>query len=169
MIKTIIKAEKIFAFLLENSLIILITSISVLEVVQVILRYILHMPMQSVEEILVIPSIWFYFLGAVYASKKDEHINARILEIFMKKEKSITIIRTLSAFVGLIVTGWLGYWAYDFCVYSFRVGKVSLILRYPMQIIETALFLCLIPMFLYTLSDFIKYTNILTCKLGREE
>lgn len=167
-VKSLIKAEEGFSFLLEKVLVLFMVGVAILEMVQVFLRYVLHLPMQSIEEVLVIPAIWLYFLGAVYASKREEHINARILEIFMKKKIGVAILRAVAAAASVVVTSWLGIWGYDLVKYSLRVHKVSTILKYPMSVIETALFICLIPMFLYSVVELVKYVGIIRQEMKGE-
>lgn len=157
------KAEKIFKTLNDIALVSLMTALAFLVLLQVIFRYLLHVPMHFVEEILILGSVWLYLLGCINASREESHINARMLEIFMTKVKNVYLIRLLSAVINVIVVGWLTYWSYDFFTYSLMRGKMSQILRYPMIILESAMFFCFIFIFVYSTvelySYFLKYKN----------
>lgn len=153
-----------FTIFLEWTLIISINLVAILMAAQVIMRYIFHMPVAELEEAMIIPGIWFYILGSVYASKREEHLNARIIEIFFKNIKSIAKLRAATAALTFVVCSWLIYWSYDLCKYSLKVKKLSPILGYRMSIIEVSLFVGFIFMLFYILVEFIKYVNVVSGK-----
>lgn len=138
----------------------LITSIAFLVTIQVILRYFLHMPVHFLDEILTLLAVWMYMMGSVNASIEEKHINARILEIFSKKIRYISGLRLISAVISIVISGWLTYWAYDFFSYSLKKGKLSLILKYPTICMESAVFICFVPMFIFACVEAYKYYRI---------
>ena len=147
----------------DIALIFLMTVIAWLIFIQVLFRYVLHIPMHFVEEILILAAVWLYLLGSVNASREESHINARVLEIFIGKVKNIYLIRMLSAALTVMVTGWLTYWSYDFFLYSLKRWKISQVLGYPMIIMESAMLICFIFIFIYSIKEmffyFKKYKN----------
>jgi TRAP-type C4-dicarboxylate transport system permease small subunit len=147
--------EKIMRVILPT----LITFIAVLMTLQTILRYILHMPLNSVEELILIPSIWLYFLGSIEASRKETHMNARLLEIYFKTPRQIAVIRSLSAFFGIFISIWLSYWSYDLLRYSLRIKKESLILGYRLTVIECMPFICFGLISVYMVCEFLRYAK----------
>lgn len=145
----------------EYLLYFLMLSIAILIFVQVLLRYVFVAPLMGIEEILAFPTIWLYFLGGVNASRERSHIVAKILEVFMKKPITIYIE---NIFMSLFSTGivlWLTYWAYDYFRYSLRSWKLSSSLSIPMFIGESAVFICLLFMSLYTILELIENISIL--------
>ncbi|MBS3779642.1 MAG: TRAP transporter small permease subunit, partial [Desulfovermiculus sp.] len=72
--------ERLFRYVLT----LLITSVAVLSLYQVIMRYIFEVPVMGLEEILVYPTVWLYFLGSVNASREDTQIKANVLDVFLK-------------------------------------------------------------------------------------
>jgi TRAP-type C4-dicarboxylate transport system permease small subunit len=147
--------EKIMRLVLPT----LITLVAILMTLQTILRYILHMPLYSIEELILIPSIWLYFLGSIEASRKESHMNARLLEIYFKSPRHIAIIRSLSAFWGTIISIWLSYWSYDLLRYSLRLKKESLILGYRLTVIECMPFICFGLISIYMIFEFWRYAK----------
>ncbi|MFA0889807.1 MAG: TRAP transporter small permease [Synergistales bacterium] len=154
------RISKVSTFIIQNIIFILMLWVAFLVVIEVFLRYVLHMPMQSVEEVLAVSAIWLYLMGSVNASRTETHIDARLLEILSNKVRYKSGLRFLSALTSIIVLSWLSYWAYDLLRYSIKMGKVSMILRYPLIISESSIFLCIVPMLLYTLKDAFKYACI---------
>lgn len=54
---------------------------------QVILRYILKMPLMGIEELMTFFIIWLYMMGGSVASEQRSHINCAILTLYIKKRK----------------------------------------------------------------------------------
>ena len=152
------KLDQIITKYNRRFLVILMTGIALLITTQVIFRYIFHVPMHFLEETLTLLSVWLFLLGNINASRDELHINARILEIFSQNPKYINTLRILSALLSVVVTIWLTYWSYDFLLYSIKKGKISQILGYPMIILECAMFVCFIPICIYTIRELYKYT-----------
>jgi TRAP-type C4-dicarboxylate transport system permease small subunit len=119
-----------------------------------------HLPVHFLDEILALLSVWLYLLGALNASIEEKHINARILEVFSHKIRFISGIRLISAVISIAISSWLTYYAYDFLCYSIRKGKLSLILKYPLVIMESAVFICFAPMVVFAVAEAYKYYKI---------
>jgi TRAP-type C4-dicarboxylate transport system permease small subunit len=85
--KALSVAEKILSFLCILSLLLLCGLVCI----QVLLRYVFRAPLMGIEELLLFPTTWLYLLGAVKASQEKSQIIARVLEIFLKKERSVYI------------------------------------------------------------------------------
>lgn len=151
------KAERKLKTFNDIALVFLMTVIASLIFIQVLFRYILHIPMHFVEEILILAAVWLYLLGSVNASREESHINARVLEIFIGKVKNIYLIRMLAAVLTIIVTGWLTYWSYDFFLYSLKRWKISQVIGYPMIIMESAMLICFIFIFIYSIKEMYSY------------
>lgn len=70
---------------------ILLIIIPVLVTLQVLLRYVFHAPLMGIEEILLFPAIWLYFLGGSSASKERNHIDCGVLVLYIKTEKPCSL------------------------------------------------------------------------------
>lgn len=136
---------------------VIITGVAALISLQVLLRYVFHLPLHFVEELLTLFAVWLYMLGNVNASREESHINARILEIFSDKPRYISGLRMFAALFSIVVTIFLTYWSYEFMLYSIKKGKISQILGYPMIIMECSMFICMVPMLAYSVRDFFVY------------
>lgn len=66
---------------------ILAVIIPLLITAQVILRYVLKMPLFGIEELMLFPIIWLYMLGGANASMERNHISCGILTLYIKKRK----------------------------------------------------------------------------------
>jgi TRAP-type C4-dicarboxylate transport system permease small subunit len=137
--------ERFFRYTLT----ILISTVAAMEFYQVVMRYILELPVMGLEELLVYPTLWLYFLGSVNASREDTQIKANVLDVFMKTDKAKLIVRVIADLLSVIVAGWLTYWAYDYFRYALRVWKESPTLYIPTFYAECALFIGLVLMTFY--------------------
>ena len=136
----------------KYALTILISTVAAMEFYQVIMRYILELPVMGLEELLVYPTLWLYFLGSVNASREDTQIKANVLDVFLKTDRSKLIVRVIADLLSVIVAGWLTYWAWNYFKYALRVWKESPTLYIPTFYAECALFIGLVMMTLYAAS-----------------
>ncbi len=127
----------------------LMGSIALMQFIQVITRYVLEVPLMGLEEIMVIPTMWLYMLGAVNASREDGQIKANVLEIFIKSEKGKRILYLISEFISLVISCWLTYWAWNYAKYAWRVWKESPTLYFPTFYYECSVFAGLVLISFY--------------------
>ena len=94
----------------KYTLTVLISTVAAMEFYQVVMRYILELPVMGLEELLVYPTLWLYFLGSVNASREDTQIKANVLDVFLKTDRSKLIVRVIADLLSVIVASWLTYW-----------------------------------------------------------
>jgi len=153
----------------KYGLTLLISTVAIMEFYQVVMRYILELPVMGLEELLVYPTLWLYFLGSVNASREDTQIKANVLDVFLKTDKSKLIVRVMADLFSVIVSGWLTYWAWDYFRYSLRVWKESPTLYIPTFYAECALFIGLVLMTLYALKYLVKHGRELLAAKSTEQ
>jgi TRAP-type C4-dicarboxylate transport system permease small subunit len=129
---------------------VLMLAVTLLVFIQVILRYVLHHPLMGIEELLLFPTIWLYFLGGAIASRERNHIECRVVTIYLTRPTGLYLADTLKAVLSLVISLWLTYWAYEYFRYALRVWKESDMLYIPLVLGESALFIGLLLMSLYT-------------------
>lgn len=129
----------------------LITMVTVLIFYQVLMRYVFKTPVMGLDEILIFPTLWLYFLGSVNASREDTQIKANVLDIFMKTDRSKQIVRIIADIMGVVVSCWLMTWAWDYFKYAKRIWKESPTLYIPTFWAECAFFVGLVLMTIFGL------------------
>jgi len=151
-------------------LLVLILGITSLVVIQVFLRYVLHHPLMGIEEMLIFPVIWLYFLGAANASQERSQIQAQVIEQFLRQPKAVYVSKITRAVIALGIATWLTYWAYDYLTYSIHAAKLSATLYWPLVYAECAVLFGFLLMTIYAfveLADYmIRFLHIL--KNGKE-
>lgn len=138
--------EQLFRYVLTA----LISTVAACQFIQVITRYVFETPIMGLEEAALIPTIWLYILGSVNASREDTQIRANVLEIFLKTPKAKLILHTLSEAISIVISIWLTWWAWKYFSYALRVWKESPTLYIPTFVYESALFIGLLLMTLFT-------------------
>lgn len=133
----------------KYSLTILISTVALMEFVQVVMRYIFEIPIMGLEEVLVYPTLWLYFLGSVNASREDTQIKANVLDVFLKTDRSKLTIRVIADALSLVTCSWLTWWAWEYFRYALRVWKESPTLYIPTFYAECAMFIGMVFMTFY--------------------
>jgi len=139
-------------------LFIILLGIAILVFIQVILRYVLHHPLMGIEELLLFPTIWLFFLGSANASLERSQIKAQVIDIFLKSPIAVKISRIIMGVISLGIDCWLTYWAYKYFLYSIRVHKLSSTLYIPLVFAECAVFIGFFLMGIYIFIETVDYT-----------
>ncbi len=138
-------------------LFIIMLGITILVTVQVILRYCLHHPLMGIEELLLFPTIWLFFLGSANASWERSQIRARIFDVFLKSVKLKSFLNIVMAFISFGLSCWITYWSYFYFLYSIKVKKMSATLFIPLVYAECAIFFGFLIMTIYVFIELIDY------------
>jgi TRAP-type C4-dicarboxylate transport system permease small subunit len=104
----------------------------------------------GIEEMLLFPAIWLYFLGGSAASKERSHIDCGVLVLYIKKEKSLALFKLVRIVVSFLIGLWAMYYAWWFFMYSLSKWKLSDLLYIPMFFGESAVFIGLLMMIFFT-------------------
>ena len=145
--------ERLFKYVLT----VLISTVAIMEFYQVIMRYIFEIPVMGLEELLVYPTLWLYFLGSVNASREDTQIKANVLDVFLKSDRARLTVRVIADLMSVIISGWLTFWAWDYFRYALRVWKESPTLYIPTFYAECAVFIGLVFMTFFALRYFARH------------
>jgi TRAP-type transport system small permease protein len=132
------------------ALFLLMLGVTVLVFIQVIMRYVLHAPLMGIEELTLFPAIWLYLLGGANASMERNHISCNVLSVYVTNPSALRVLDVLKSAISLGVCLWLTYWAFEYFQYALRVWKLSNLLYIPLIFGESALFICLTLMAIYT-------------------
>jgi len=153
----------------KYGLTLLISTVAIMEFYQVVMRYILEIPVMGLEELLVYPTLWLYFLGSVNASREDTQIKANVLDVFLKTDRAKLKVRVIADFFSVIVSGWLTYWAWDYFRYALRVWKESPTLYIPTFYAESALFIGLVFMTCFAIKFLVQHSKQLFSTKSTEQ
>lgn len=153
----------------KYSLTILISTVAAMEFYQVVMRYIFEIPVMGLDEMLVYPTLWLYFLGSVNASREDTQIKANVLDVFLKTDRAKLVVRVIADAMSVVVSFWLTYWAWDYFRYALRVWKESPTLYVPTFYAECSVFIGLTLMTMYALVYLVKNSRKLFAGSATEQ
>lgn len=152
----------------DKVILVLLIAIPFLITFQVLLRYVFQAPLMGIEEMLLFPAIWLYFLGGSAASKERSHIDCGVLVLYLKKEKSLALFKLVRIVVSFLIGLWAMYYAWWFFMYSLTKWKLSDLLYIPMFLGESAVFIGLLLMVFFTFVELLdrvaEYREILARK-----
>lgn len=134
---------------------VLLVIIPALITLQVLLRYVFQAPLMGIEEILLFPAVWLYFLGGSEASRARTHIDCGVLVLYIRKDRSLAIFRLVRTALSFIIGLWTLYYAFWFFQYSLSKWKLSDLLYIPMFIGESAIFIGLLLMVFFTFIELV--------------
>ena len=135
--------------------------ITLLVFVQVVLRA-LDMPLFGIEELLTFPTIWIYFLGGACASFTNSHIECGLVGAVAKNPKVVAVAKNIANICATGLSIYVLKWAAEYAQYSFKVDKISAVLKIPMPIGECIILGGLALMALFTLARTIE--NLVSLK-----
>jgi len=73
--------------------------------VTVVLRYIFKTNIQGMEELIMLIAFGVYFIGAALGGRDETQINADLLSVFLKKKRSLLILRIYQRAVEAVLMG----------------------------------------------------------------
>lgn len=117
---------------------------------QVILRYVFGTALLGLSEIILIPTLWMYFIGASYASAQGTHISANVLQAYIGNVRAKAVIRAIVAVISLVVGLVLSWWACLYVDHSLnRPGHTS-VFELPLISVQSAVLVGFFLMTFYT-------------------
>lgn len=128
--------------------------------VTVVLRYIFQTGLHGLEELIIIPAFWMYFIGAAYGTYKKEHITADIVSVYLKGEKKHLWLKLIISLINCSLISIFAFWSIEYIIWSINSGAHSNVWKYPMYIPQSSILVGFGLMTLYTfvelVNDFIK-------------
>lgn len=101
-------------------------------VASVLMRYVFKSDLYGLEEIITLATMWLYFMGGVDGSYEDSHIDADVMSLIIKSDKTKRILKIFIKVVCLGVSIVFAKWGLDYLKWAVAVGGVTQTLRIPM-------------------------------------
>lgn len=128
-----------------------LSSLVILVVAQIILRYVLKLPLLGIEEVMTYPIIWLFMIGGASASLHDEHIECGMLESFVSSPKILSMFNLIKYIFTVLISGVVCAYTFQMAQYSLKIWKISGTLYIPMFYAEVAMFVGMALMFIYSI------------------
>lgn len=154
--------QKILGYLLTLQQTIMVISSLLIVVglgITVVLRYVFQTGLQGLEELIIIPAFWMYFIGAAYATQNKEHITADIVSVYIKSERIHLWLGLVVSLINFGLISIFAYWSLQFIQWSINSGARANVWDYPLYVPQSAILVGFVLMTFYTLLQVLKKIN----------
>jgi len=131
--------------------------ITITVVLQVLLRYVFEAPLFGLEEFSRLIAVWVYFVGAIFGTKLDSHVQGDVAERFFKSDRSRAAVKMLTWGLSLVVCVLFLYHATKYCVWLYGTGERTTGLWWPRITSVGSMFFGALFMTLYSIGNFYQH------------
>lgn len=135
----------------------------------VVLRYVFKNSMLWAEEILVIISLWMYYIGAVIGTEEESHIKGDLISGIFKKPKSIKWYQMTITFYSVVITGIFAVWVTQYSIWQTKLNMTTQYLHMPKITSQYAIGFGMLGMLFYFSYHLIRYVSMKPGKFASKE
>jgi TRAP-type C4-dicarboxylate transport system permease small subunit len=128
-------------------------------VLQVILRYIFKVPLFGLEEFSRLVAVWVYFLGAIFGTKWDSHVQGDVAGRLFQTQRSRSVIKSLVWALSLAVSLLFLYHSATYSIWLYATGERTTGLWWPRIYSVGSMLFGAFFITLYSLANVIKYSG----------
>lgn len=126
-------------------------------VLQVLLRYIFKAPLFGLEEFSRLIAVWVYFLGAIFGTKLDAHVQGDVAARFFGTRQARAVVKTIAWSLSLVVCALFLYHSGKYSFWLYGTGERTTGLWWPRIYSVGSMFFGAVFMTLYSVTNVIKY------------
>ena len=128
-------------------------------VLQVILRYIFKVPLFGLEEFSRLIAVWVYFLGAIFGTKWDAHVQGDVAGRLFSTDRSKAVIKVIAWVLSLVVCILFLYHSATYSIWLYGTGERTTGLWWPRIYSVGSMLFGSFFMTLYSIANVIKYSR----------
>ena len=140
----------------QKGVLILTSSLAILLlVVNTLDRFIFHIGLFGMEEMIIVFVMWLYWFAGMHASYEQSHIKGDVTNMFIKTKKGRMIVTLIAQAITVFVLYFWFQWALDY--YEWVTGRGRSFtqgLRMPMLTSQLPLVIGFVMMFFYSIYHF---------------
>ena len=125
--------------------------------VNVLMRYIFKTSFQGMEDLIMLFAFGIYFIGAALSSREETQITADVMSLFIKKPRSLTLLRSFQHIVDAVLIGICAVFSTQQMLFVLGEGSRTSGLKLPVWIIYTVILIGLFLMAFYALFHSVEY------------
>ena len=145
--------NKVIVKFMDTVVIITSVAIPLMICATVVMRYIFHTDLYSIDEFETLLAFWLYFIGAAYASYSKKQITADIVVQFCKNRKFVKYVQCFTSIISFLISCIFTKFSIDLLIFAIERGQKTLAWRIPMSFTYMAITLGFILMAIYSLRD----------------
>ncbi|MEJ2165739.1 MAG: TRAP transporter small permease subunit [Desulfobacterales bacterium] len=128
-------------------------------VLQVILRYIFKVPLFGLEEFSRLVAVWVYFLGAIFGTKWDSHVQGDVAGRLFQTQRARSVIKSLVWALSLLVSVLFLYHSAAYSIWLYDTGERTTGLWWPRIYSVGSMLFGAFFITVYSLANVIKYSG----------
>jgi TRAP-type C4-dicarboxylate transport system permease small subunit len=128
-------------------------------VLQVVLRYIFKVPLFGLEEFSRLIAVWVYFLGAIFGTKWDSHVQGDVAGRLFRTGRSRAVIKALAWIISLLVCFLFLYHSATYSIWLYGTGERTTGLWWPRIYSVGSMLFGAFFMTIYSIANVIKYSG----------
>lgn len=136
---------------------ILVLSVVFLVFANTVARYVFNANIIWCEEVLLILSMWMYFIGGMLGSEEQSHISGDLVSGSLKNRKVKKWVLFATNLINTFICGYFSYLAINFCLQQIALGSTTAYLRIPKGTSQWAVAVGLCGMFFFWLVHTLRY------------
>jgi TRAP-type C4-dicarboxylate transport system permease small subunit len=125
-------------------------------VLQVFLRYVLKSPLFGIEEFSRLIGVWVYFLGAIFGTRFDSHVQGDVARRFFKTARSRAALSTATWIFSLVLCVLFLYHSSAYSIWLYETGEKTTGLWWPRITSVGSMFFGATFMTLYSIANVLK-------------
>jgi TRAP-type transport system small permease protein len=129
-------------------------------VLQVLLRYVFKVPLFGLEEFSRLVAVWVYFLGAIFGTKWDSHVQGDVAARLFPTPRSKAVIKTITWVLSLLVCILFLYHSAAYSIWLYGTGERTTGLWWPRIYSVGSMLFGAFFMTLYSIANVIKYCAV---------
>lgn len=146
----------------EWIVVISIVGMTIMAFLQVVVRYVLQLPLMGPDEISRMFQIILTYIGCAVAVREGSQISIDIMNYIFKKPGSQRIINIIVNSIGIIFTFVFLYFFYGLFTYALKSQQASVYLRIPLAIPMGSMFVGMLLMLVHYLERIFKEIKYLS-------
>jgi len=128
-------------------------------VLQVVLRYIFKVPLFGLEEFSRLIAVWVYFLGAIFGTKWDSHVQGDVAGRLFSTDRSRAVIKTIAWILSLVVCLLFLYHSATYSLWLYGTGERTTGLWWPRIYSVGSMLFGAFFMTIYSIANVVKYSG----------
>jgi TRAP-type C4-dicarboxylate transport system permease small subunit len=142
--------------------------ITITVVLQVLLRYVFKAPLFGLEELSRLIGVWVYFLGAIFGTKSDAHVQGDVAARLFPSAKSSAVVKTLTWLLSLLLCVLFLYYSAKYSLWLYKTGERTTGLWWPRITSVGSMFFGAVFMTVYSIANFLHHLGRSLTFLGRK-
>ena len=125
--------------------------------VMVLFRYVFHINLYGMEELILIAAWWLYFAGGSYGSYERSHIMVDFVDEKIKNKMALAKLMIIRSVCTTILSAALTYFSVEFVIWSIQENATTAVLHWSVAYSQIAIVVGFLLMtfysFYYTIKD----------------